>query len=940
MKTTRSLPQAARSDFTYFGNEAFPYWSALNNLLVKNELEPSPPPEIHLGIDEERWAYSYTTLYPESGTSLVHDVRLVKNGVIVGSNLLGSPVNVTSGNHFTINVPVTETASSVQDVSFGFALSFRYPNRSNAHSEHIVLTGFKFPMPSDASVTAIDLHLTLRHAIQLFPPSYPTMLLLYNVEASAVYDFATGGLKLSGYGSILSYLRFDGYNHSTKKLERTYQYMVYSKGKFLGEINDVDKDPSVRSALNSFPGEVTVDVDRNAESDYYDTEPLEIVDDGEPEPLITERLETIDTTGDATKSFGEGTVIDTDNNVDIYEYYGNYEGFVLDDGEPLLFDDLEEMETPIGSPEGRIYFSGYISKYDLTYGKSAKKTSRLTLLSHTDDYNNIVLEKTDEDFLAISGADNEYKGLGRQPAAAPSTDNIALAQTLLFSSAQKLSIVYLKVKRFGAGDMSPSSYPVLNMFIYKGNPADGGQLVVSASASISKPTPYWQSFSLPTDITLNASQRYSIVFRAAEQFQVSSSYANYPIQLYSASSYGDGAAYYQTSQRKEVTEQWFTSSGLDIQLRLATRGGDTLVTMFSEDPSQMFKNIVDFGASKGSMVKYLENSITPSNTIVSSKFNMQTLKESLDAIISYTPTDWYWYIDQSDLTLYLNERSEEVSHTFTLGKDIEELKLEKSMEDLVNEVYFTGGQATAVVKLPFENKNWQGGSASGTLVSSQIFLPEPSIDYKVMADYPSKSCVVNVYKYYNNATTPTSNQDFLESGKQIFRYEPALEPTLTGICVVARTTDTVAVTPSSMVMSMVSDSNVYRHLVNQESQTKYRRALVKKTDQRVTNSVSADIIANSEMERNQAPIHAATLTVIRNEHLEHVSPGQLVGFRAFGNFIDDLQLVVMEVELTRDIMTLSLGAFAPKTSKRLEDLKRNLQILEQMNNPNAPTGGV
>ena len=63
----------------------------------------------------------------------------------------------------------------------------------------------------------------------------------------------------------------------------------------------------------------------------------------------------------------------------------------------------------------------------------------------------------------------------------------------------------------------------------------------------------------------------------------------------------------------------------------------------------------------------------------------------------------------------------------------------------------------------------------------------------------------------------------------------------------------------------------------------------------------------------------------------------LAGFRGFGNYIDELKLVIMEVELSRDIMTLSLGAIMPKTSKRLEDLKRNLQMLERANRPVAPT---
>ena len=844
-----------------------------------------------------------------------------------------------------IHINISETVETVKSNSFGIAVAFRSVSDGvTTNSEHIVMSMFKSSLPNDAVVNGIDLYLYATQGSTFYPPSYPFIGRLFNAKMSVTYNFDSDGMNLFGLGEGRGFFKAAGYGHKTEELERRYQYMVYSKGQFLGELNDVAETPTIRTALNSFPSDVKIDVPRNADSDYLETDVLEIVDDGEPEPLVTERSETIDTTGDTVKSFGTGTIIDVNNNVDIYEYYGNYEGFVLDDGEPLLFDDLNEMEVPIGSPEGSVYFSGYISKYDVTYGKDARKTSKLTMLSHTDEYNNILLEKTDEDFVTISGSDSSlFAGLGREPSYYPATDNSAVGQSFIFSGKKTLSVVYVKVKRLGASDMLPAQYPVVTMRLVLGNPADGGATLATVSTSIVQNTPYWQAFALPSDITLNASQRYSLIF-TTELFLTGQYSAVYPVQFYSDTTYADGVAYYETITRNWKSEApvWNTATGYDMQIRLATRGGQTLVPMYSKDPSTMFKDIIDFGRNRGSMVKYLENSIEMSGTVVSAKFNMQSLKEAIDAAISYSPTDWYWYIDQSDLTLYLNQRSEDVSHIFTLGKDIEELKIEKSMEDLVNEVYFTGGNATAVVTTPFENKTYQGGTTSTSHVASQKFMPEPYIDYKVYADYDNKSCIVAVYEYYNNATTPSNSPTFVESGKLTYRYDAALNPTLTQICVVARASDSSVVAPDSMGIRMVSDSNVYRHLVNNDSQSAYRKAMVKKTDARVTNSVSADIIANAEMERNPAPIHAATLSVIRNEHLERVHPGQLVGFRGFGNFIDDLQLVVMEVELKRDIMTLSLGAFAPKTSKRLEDLKRNLQILEQANNPDAPTtsGGV
>lgn len=1090
MQTISSLPHAIRRDFSIRGNEVYPSWSNIDKLLVDNGTPPKLNSEINIGYTTENFARGYVSLNPTPGYVDIMDVRLVKNNVIVGANLIGTPVTLptsetlfyndwsdssdsrgaaigtatvtfddttsmedgwiksmkvvttaansgarlvsynnatlaipankkvwirawvksstagtvqlkdngsltydsgyvdleagvwkeilveyitatakteqpritrsTTGTFwvstfeiittpiFDLVIPVTSTLSQVKDIGYGLAISYDLYSMGGkgaylSESEHLVMSDFRFSLPQSGTVQSLKLTIVSATASTFAPPNYPSIVKLFNMKVSAGYTLSSGGLELDGYGKTSTFLKFEGYEHNTEKIDRRYQYMTYAKGKFIGEINDVDGYPVVRTALNSFPSDVTVDVARNVDSDQIEAAPFDIVDDGEPESLVTERNETMDLAGETVSSVGEGTVIEVNNDIDIYEYYGNYEGFVLDDGEPLIFDDLNEMEVPIGSPEGKVYFRGYVSKYDLTYGKKAKKTSRLTLLSHTDEYNNIILEKTDEDFLSITGSDSStYVGFGRQPQYDPARDNFAVGQSFILSGEKVLSTVYVKVKRWGATDMIPSQYPTVTMQIVKGNPGEGGVVVASATAAISENNPYWQAFSLPTDFKLVAAQRYSLIFTPDSPMQASMYSSEYPVRFFASNTYGDGAAYYQDGTRnfKFSDYQWHVSSGVDVQVRLSTRGGDTLVPMFSQDPSVIMKKIADFGRSRGSVIKYTDNSITVSDTTVSAKFNLQTLKEALDATITYAPTDWYWYIDQSDLTLYLNKRSEEVSHTFTLGKDIEELKLEKSMEDLVNEVYFSGGNAIAAVPVPYQNSYAFGVAPASNRVSSLLFMPEPGIEYKIYGDYPSKSTEVMISFYNSGAVVPTTFNTWMESGKMTYRYDPVLEPTLTGISIGMRATDGTALAKSSATLAMMSDSNVFRHLVNEVSQNKYRKALHKKSDQRVTNSASADIIASSEMERNPEPIHAATLTIVRNEYMKTVSPGQLVDFRGFGNFIDFLELLVMEVELSRDIMTLSLGAFAPKTSKRLEDLKRNLQILEHANNPNSPTGGV
>ncbi len=63
------------------------------------------------------------------------------------------------------------------------------------------------------------------------------------------------------------------------------------------------------------------------------------------------------------------------------------------------------------------------------------------------------------------------------------------------------------------------------------------------------------------------------------------------------------------------------------------------------------------------------------------------------------PYDWYWYVGLGDDTVYLQDKPTTASQTFILGKHIQELNLEYSIEDITNVVYFTGGEVSADVNL-------------------------------------------------------------------------------------------------------------------------------------------------------------------------------------------------------------------------------------------------
>lgn len=133
------------------------------------------------------------------------------------------------------------------------------------------------------------------------------------------------------------------------------------------------------------------------------------------------------------------------------------------------------------------------------------------------------------------------------------------------------------------------------------------------------------------------------------------------------------------------------------------------------------------------------------------------------------------------------------------------------------------------------------------------------------------------------------------------------------------------------------DPALFIKRTDQASLDTWRRGLTKLSDNRVTNEASAIILADSHVDRNKEPVYLITLTIPAKKYdIETILPGQLAAFRNTGNFIDDLELQIFEKTYRKTEATIVLGTLKPKVSKRIEDIKRNLDVLEQQNNPDTP----
>lgn len=116
-----------------------------------------------------------------------------------------------------------------------------------------------------------------------------------------------------------------------------------------------------------------------------------------------------------------------------------------------------------------------------------------------------------------------------------------------------------------------------------------------------------------------------------------------------------------------------------------------------------------------------------------------------------------------------------------------------------------------------------------------------------------------------------------------------------------------------------------------------RRGLEVMSDSRVTLLQSAQIISDGKIEEQNKLQYRTSISVLTKQYdIESINVGETIGFRNFGNYVDNLIMQVVGLNYTADVVQLQLETKPPTINKRLADVVRNLQVTDNSNIPTTP----
>lgn len=575
----------------------------------------------------------------------------------------------------------------------------------------------------------------------------------------------------------------------TATIQRRHEYRISSDGVFIGLIPNVTNEFEYTQEINTAGTEITIEVGQTLDTA---SEAPEIITTEAGDPITTESgyMLATERSNEIVGVAGSGAVIANNNDVEVYEISSDY-------------------------PNGVLVFSGYISRW----GASSRGDKVLiNCISYGKDLDDYIFGNVSTALQVSQTTQNSDFGFwGARK----------YGQTFLTGGAQTEIVQVILSIANSSTATQPRTY-TLEIWNSPTESLAGGTPLATASVVITDVYPNYQEtsfiFAQALTVTPNTSYFFSLAIDSGSIFGDTSTWGAFE-STYLSPLYADGKMYVGGFS------SWNSSDVDDFYFKIYSGTILTDASFTAADPSGMIEEAMDSYNSQGGIVQYTASSIDNTGVSVDYDFRLATILEQIRKARELAPAGWYWYVDPATQTLYFKATPTTATHLFTLGRHLEEFSFEASVEDIVNNIYFTGGPT--------------GG--------------------------------INLLKQYTDDDSLATN----------------------------------------------------------------RRGMRRVNDNRIlaANVASAEAISNSLMEENSTEEYRGSpITILADTYdISTIHPGDTVTIQGYSNFIDSTIFQITRLKRHRRYATLTLGRLPLVTSSYVDQIKRDLDSVQTLDNPNTPS---
>lgn len=162
--------------------------------------------------------------------------------------------------------------------------------------------------------------------------------------------------------------------------------------------------------------------------------------------------------------------------------------------------------------------------------------------------------------------------------------------------------------------------------------------------------------------------------------------------------YPVNTAYYQRISGLETSSTYFVrayahnASGYSYGSEIIVSTGNlTTVSFANYDPTLMFREIIENYVSQGGHINYGVGTTDLTGLSLPYTFNTATVLEGINACLSLSPYDWYWYVDLGTNVAYFKEKLTTATHRMINGRHLSQVDIVMTIQNVKNILYFTGG---------------------------------------------------------------------------------------------------------------------------------------------------------------------------------------------------------------------------------------------------------